>query len=85
MLSLGERWWQVNAMDFPKDFNLADFMLAWNAGALYLVSGFLTKGTRPYIDVELVSLLQETGSGALYSAIFLMSRIEPFKNMFIQP
>ena len=51
---------------------MADFALAWNAGASQPVSGFLTKGVCSCTVVESVCLLVEGKSRASYSTIFLM-------------
>lgn len=45
---------------------------AWSSGAFWLVSGFLAKGNRLYIIVELVCPLMEGKCGAYCSAILLI-------------
>lgn len=74
-------------MNFLTGFNVAGFELAWGgAETSSLVCRFLTKGIGPCIAVELVSLWEERGLGASYSAILLMalsdfSQVGPFNNI----
>lgn len=52
---------QDSATNFPSNCSAAGCVLARGAGASWLVSGFLTKGTGPSIVVEMVSLWEKEG------------------------
>ena len=61
------RWglWRQAISNFPTGFNVADFVLPWDAGTSQLVSGFLTRGIYPCIIVELWCVHEEECSELL--------------------